>query len=291
MILRRLYQAQLAQASYLVGCSVTGAALIIDPNRDVKQYIDLAAQESLRITAVAETHIHADFVSGARELAQRTGAKLYLSDAGPAAWKYAFAAEAGAAQLHDGDSFHVGSVRVDVMHTPGHTPEHLSLLVTDTSSANEPMGIFTGDFVFVGDVGRPDLLEKAAGVAGSTAQAAQDLFHSIQRVRDLPDYLQIWPGHGAGSACGRALGVTCRIICRHFCNVTGRSTKRLHLRRQRRMRFREVVCRRCMAIHGNSLNLEVMRARGCTSRKGSSVQRIGRQAGDGGAERRGGCDR
>jgi hydroxyacylglutathione hydrolase len=206
MLFRHIYNQQLAQASYLVGCQATGEALVVDPNRDIAQYIELAEREGLRITAVTETHIHADFVSGARELAERTGAQLYLSDAGPAEWKYAFANEAGAILLRDGDSFMVGNVRIDAQYTPGHTPEHLSFMVTDTANADAPMGIFTGDFVFVGDVGRPDLLEKAAGIAGSTEQAARALFRSIQQFRQLPDYVQVWPGHGAGSACGRALG-------------------------------------------------------------------------------------
>ncbi|GAC1385661.1 MAG: MBL fold hydrolase [Herpetosiphon sp.] len=206
MLFRHIYTQELAQASYLIGCVATGEALVVDPTRDVEQYIALARREGLRVTAVTETHIHADFVSGSRELAARTGAQIYLSDAGPANWKYAYAAADGARLLRDGDSFKVGNIRIDALHTPGHTPEHLAFLVTDTAGATEPMGIITGDFVFVGDVGRPDLLEKAAGLAGSTAGAARDLFRSIQRFRNLPDYLQVWPGHGAGSACGRALG-------------------------------------------------------------------------------------
>ncbi len=206
MLLRHIYNQQLAQASYLVGCQARGEALVVDPNRDIEQYIELTEQEGLRITAVTETHIHADFVSGARELAARTRAQLYLSDARPAEWKYAFANDAGAMLLRDGDLFMVGNVRIEARHTPGHTPEHLAFLITDTANANAPMGIFTGDFIFVGDVGRPDLLEKAAGIVGSTEQAARALFRSIQQFKQLPDYIQIWPGHGAGSACGRALG-------------------------------------------------------------------------------------
>jgi len=206
MILRTIYNEELAQASYLVGCSATGEALIIDPNRDIEQYIQLAASKDLRITAITETHIHADFVSGARELAQRTGAQLYLSDTGPAEWKYRFAAEAHATLLQDGDTFKVGNVRMQALHTPGHTPEHLAFLLVDTASADKPMGLFTGDFVFVGDVGRPDLLERAAGIKGTMEVGARQLFQSLQKLRDLPDYLQIWPAHGAGSACGRALG-------------------------------------------------------------------------------------
>lgn len=206
MLLRTLYDESLAQASYVVGCQATGEALIIDPNRSLDQYIELVERKGLRITAVTETHIHADFVSGSRELAQRTGAQLYLSDMGPAEWKYTYAAEAGAILLKHKDTFKVGNILVQALHTPGHTPEHLSFLITDTAGANEPIGLFTGDFLFVGDVGRPDLLERAAGVQGTMKDGAHQLFRSIQVARELPDYLQIWPGHGAGSACGRALG-------------------------------------------------------------------------------------
>lgn len=206
MLLRQLYHTGLAQASYLIGCQTAGEALVVDPNRDVEQYLAAAKQAGLRIVAVTETHIHADYLSGARELAQATGATLYLSGAGPAEWQYAFASEAGARLLREGDVFHVGKVRVEVLHTPGHTPEHLALLITDTAGANAPMGLCSGDFVFVGDVGRPDLLERAAGVSGAMDGAARELFASLARFRALPEYLQVWPGHGAGSACGKALG-------------------------------------------------------------------------------------
>jgi hydroxyacylglutathione hydrolase len=206
MLLKRFYDEKLAQASYLIGCQHSGEALIVDPNRDVEQYIQAAADEEMRITLVTETHIHADFVSGARELAHRTGARLLLSDEGDASWKYAFAKDAGARLLHDGDVFTLGRIRFEVMHTPGHTPEHISFLVTDTAASDRPVGILTGDFVFVGDVGRPDLLEKAAKMVGTMESAARTLFHSLDRFRALPDYVQVWPGHGAGSACGKALG-------------------------------------------------------------------------------------
>ncbi|MFN8481825.1 MAG: MBL fold metallo-hydrolase [Anaerolineae bacterium] len=206
MLLRRFYHESLAQASYMVGCQRTGEALIVDPNRLIDQYIAAAEQEGLRIAAITETHIHADFVSGARELAARTGATLYLSDEGPAEWKYAFADSSKAVLVRDGDHFMVGNVRIDVVRTPGHTPEHISFLLTDTAASNRPMGIFSGDFVFVGDVGRPDLLEKAAGIANTMEAGARTLYHSLARFRELPDYLQVWPAHGAGSACGKALG-------------------------------------------------------------------------------------
>jgi hydroxyacylglutathione hydrolase len=206
MYFQRFYDANLAQASYMIGCQRTGDAVVVDPNRDVQQYIDAASREGLRVTHVTETHIHADFVSGARELADDTGAELLLSDEGGADWKYEFATDAGARLLKHGDAFMVGNIRLEVLHTPGHTPEHISFLVTDTTSGAGPWGILTGDFVFVGDVGRPDLLEKAAGMRGTMEAAARTLFHSLGRFRALPDHLQVWPGHGAGSACGKALG-------------------------------------------------------------------------------------
>ncbi len=206
MLLRRFYDTNLAQASYLVGCQATGEALIVDPNRNLEQYARAVAEEEMKISHVTETHIHADFVSGARELAAGTGATLLLSDEGGEGWRYAYAPADGAEHLHDGDTFKVGNLVLEAVHTPGHTPEHLSFLLTDTAGADRPMGILTGDFIFVGDVGRPDLLERAAGVAGSMEGAARQLFYSIQRAKSFADYLQIWPGHSAGSACGRALG-------------------------------------------------------------------------------------
>ena len=205
MILTRFYDDQLAQASFLIGCSHSGEALVIDPNRRVEQYIAAADEAGLRLTGVAETHIHADFVSGARELAARTGAKLHLSDEGGPEWRYGYAAGARAALLKEGSRIDVGRVRLEVMHTPGHTPEHVSYLITDTAGADGPIGIITGDFVFAGDVGRPDLLEKAVGVANAADGSARVLFRSLQRFRELPEHLQVWPGHGAGSACGKGM--------------------------------------------------------------------------------------
>jgi hydroxyacylglutathione hydrolase len=204
MLLKYFYDKALAQSSYMVGCLETGDALIIDPSRDVTPYLEAARQEGLRITHITETHIHADFVSGSRELVAKTGARLYLSDMGDDDWKYAFIGEA--IPLHDGDSWMMGNIRIEVIHTPGHTPEHLVFQITDTLAADAPMGLFTGDFLFVGDVGRPDLLETAAGVANSKEDGARQQFANIQRFKTMPDYLQIWPGHGAGSACGKALG-------------------------------------------------------------------------------------
>lgn len=207
MLLQRFYDDQLAQASYLLGCAATGEALVVDPGRDVAQYVEAAGREGVRVTHVTETHIHADFVSGARELAAATGARLLLSAEGGPEWRYAFAQADGATLLRDGDVFHVGNVRVEVMHTPGHTPEHLCFVVTDTAAADRPMGVFTGDFVFVGAVGRPDLLERAVHLSGTMEKGARQLFASLQRFKAaLPAWVQLWPGHGAGSACGKSLG-------------------------------------------------------------------------------------
>lgn len=205
MIVKRFYDETLAQASYLIGCGRTGNAIVIDPTRDIDQYLRMAESEEVAVTHVTETHIHADFVSGSRELAARTGAGLYLSAEGGKDWQYAYAAEAGAVLLRNGDTIMVGNVRIGVVHTPGHTPEHLAFLVTDTAAATEPMAIVTGDFVFVGDVGRPDLLERAAKLQGTMEASARTLFRSLQRFKAYPDYLQVWPGHGAGSACGKGL--------------------------------------------------------------------------------------
>jgi len=205
MLLKSFYDEQLAQASYMVGCQATGEALVVDPARHIEPYLRAAAAEGLRITHVTETHIHADFVSGSRELALATGARLYLSAEGGPDWQYAFSTP-DTTLLRDGDEWRVGNVRIQALHTPGHTPEHLVFLFTDTVAADQPMGMFSGDLLFVGDIGRPDLLEEAAGVAGTKEPGARQQFHNIQRLKTMPDYLMVLPGHGAGSACGKALG-------------------------------------------------------------------------------------
>jgi hydroxyacylglutathione hydrolase len=204
MIVNRLYEPAIAQASYLIGCGATGEALVIDPNRDIDQYVQAAAREGLRIAHVTETHIHADFLSGARELASATGARLYLSDEGDADWKYQFASEG--TLIRDGGRIWVGKVQIEAVATPGHTPEHLTFLVTDTAAADRPIAAATGDFIFVGDVGRPDLLERAAHMMGTMERSARTLWHSLQAFnRAHEEWLQIWPGHGAGSACGKGI--------------------------------------------------------------------------------------
>lgn len=206
MLLERYYDDSLAQASYLFGCEQTGEAIVIDPNRDVERYTRAAAAHRMRIRYVTETHIHADFLSGARDLARAAHASLLLSDHGGADWSYRWAAEEGARLVRDGDMVEVGKVRLQVRHAPGHTPEHIVFLVTDTAASTQPIGMVSGDFLFVGDVGRPDLLEKAARVGGSMEASARQLYASLRQLASLPDWLQVWPGHGAGSACGKALG-------------------------------------------------------------------------------------
>ena len=206
MLLRRFYDDKLAQASYMVGCQATGEALVVDPNRDVETYLAAAAEEEMTIRWVSETHIHADYLSGSRELAARVGARLLLSGDAPPEWRYGFAEQDGARVVHDGDELKLGNIRIRILHTPGHTPEHISFMITDGAASDAPMGVLTGDFVFVGDVGRPDLLEKAAGVKDTMEQGARVLYRSLTRFRELPAYLQLLPGHGAGSACGKALG-------------------------------------------------------------------------------------
>jgi hydroxyacylglutathione hydrolase len=205
VLLRRIHDPKLAQTSYLVACGRTKEAVVVDPNRDAEQHVRVAESEGVRIAHITETHIHADFVSGTRELAARTGARVHLSDEGGPNWSYDFARSDNAILLHGGDHIDVGDVRLTVIHTPGHTPEHLTFLVTDRSVTDEPMGALTGDFIFVGDVGRPDLLERAANVEGTMRESACALFASLRRFSSLPDWLQIWPGHGAGSACGKEI--------------------------------------------------------------------------------------
>jgi hydroxyacylglutathione hydrolase len=203
MFFQRIYDEDLAQASYLIGCQANGTAIVVDPRRDIGVYTDLAARENFKIVAVTETHIHADFLSGALELAHETGAALYLSDEGGQDWSYGF----DHIGLRDNSEIRIGNIILKAVHTPGHTPEHLSFLVTDGATANEPGFFLTGDFVFVGDLGRPDLLDEAAGAVDSRFHGARQLFSSLQeKFLTLPDYVQIFPGHGAGSACGKALG-------------------------------------------------------------------------------------
>lgn len=202
MFFKHIYDKSLAQASYLIGCQGTGESIVIDAQRDIDIYLKVAEENKLNITHIAETHIHADFLCGSQELSAATGATMYLSAEGGKEWQYDFPHHG----LKDGDIIKVGNLSLKVMHTPGHTPESISFVLTDHPASDAPVMVFTGDFVFVGDIGRPDLLEAAAGLVGTKEVGAQQMFHSLKKFADLPDYVQVWPGHGAGSACGKSLG-------------------------------------------------------------------------------------
>ncbi|MDN5856661.1 MAG: MBL fold metallo-hydrolase, partial [Actinomycetia bacterium] len=203
MLLERIYDNDLAQAGYLIGCQASGEAAVVDARRDIAVYLDLAEQHGMRIVAVTETHIHADYLSGTRELAAATGANMYVSGEGGDDWQYGFEAT----RLHDREAITIGRLRIEARHTPGHTPEHLAFLVTDGAFAEEPGYMLSGDFVFAGDLGRPDLLDEAAGGVDTRYEGARQLFVSLRdTLLTLPDHVQIFPGHGSGSACGKALG-------------------------------------------------------------------------------------
>ncbi len=191
MYFKQFYLGCLAHASYLIGSE--GEAAVVDPQRDVDQYLDEAEAQGLKIKYVIETHLHADFVSGHRELAERTGAEIVFGE------------KAGAAFPHrgvkDGDEIKLGKVVLRFLETPGHTPESISILITDTEASDQPQKILTGDTLFIGDVGRPDL----AGSKGYTAeQMASMLYDSLHdKLLTLADATEVYPAHGAGSLCGR----------------------------------------------------------------------------------------
>lgn len=207
MYFQQIFEDKLAQYAYLIGCQASGEAIVIDPMRDIARYEKLAADNNLKIIAAADTHIHADYLSGLREFAEK-GVKALASDEGGEDWRYEWLLNSDYDHqlLKDGDTFKIGNIVFKAVHSPGHTPEHMSYLVTDGATTNEPMGILSGDFVFVGDVGRPDLLETAAGQKGVMESSAKTMYESLKIFNDMPEYLQLWPGHGAGSACGKALG-------------------------------------------------------------------------------------
>lgn len=203
MLLERIYDQDLAQASYMIGCQAKGEALVVDARRDIAPYLELAAANGMKIVAVTETHIHADYLSGSRELAAATGATLYVSGEGGEDWQYGFEAE----RLYDGTEITLGNITVKAVHSPGHTPEHLSFLITDGAFSDKPGYLLSGDFVFSGDLGRPDLLDEAAGGVNTRFEGARQLFTSLkEKFLTLPDHVQVHPGHGSGSACGKALG-------------------------------------------------------------------------------------
>jgi hydroxyacylglutathione hydrolase len=191
MYFKQFYLGCLAQASYMIGSD--GEAVVVDPQRDVDQYIEAAEREGFAIRHVVETHLHADFVSGHCELAERTGATIHIGAAAGAMFPHA--------AVRDGDELRVGSIRLRFLETPGHTPEGISILVYDPADAAEPSALLTGDTLFIGDVGRPDL----AGSRGYTReQMAGMLYDTLQsKILPLPDSVEVYPAHGAGSACGK----------------------------------------------------------------------------------------
>lgn len=200
MLLYQRFVPGLAIASYLVGDERTGEAAVVDPTRDVDDFLQYARDNDLHIRHILETHVHADFVVGSRELKARLrdGATIHSSGLGGTEWTPTHADHVAS----DGDEVAVGSLRLKAMHTPGHTPEHVSwALFDDTRSTDTPWVLFTGDFLFVGDVGRPDLLGEEA-----RQQLAHQLYHSVfERLPAVPDITEIFPNHGAGSLCGKAI--------------------------------------------------------------------------------------
>jgi glyoxylase-like metal-dependent hydrolase (beta-lactamase superfamily II)/rhodanese-related sulfurtransferase len=190
---KQFYLGCLAHASYLIGSE--GEAVVVDPQRDVDQYIDEAARQGLAIKYVIETHLHADFVSGHRELAARTGAEVVFGQHANAAFAHRAA--------RDGDELSLGRVKLSIMETPGHTPESICILVTDTDTSDQPQKVLTGDTLFIGDVGRPDL----AGGKGYTPQMmAAMMYDSLhEKLLRLADSVEVYPAHGAGSMCGKNL--------------------------------------------------------------------------------------
>jgi len=191
MYFKQFYLGCLAHASYLIGSE--GEAAVVDPQRDIEQYVNEAEAEGLKIKYVIETHLHADFVSGHRELAELTGARIVFGRKANAAFDYAPA--------KDGDEFRIGKVILRVLETPGHTPESISILVTDTEVSNQPQKVLTGDTLFIGDVGRPDLVSSKGFTAEQMAGTLYDSLHG--KLLRLDDAVEVWPAHGKGSLCGR----------------------------------------------------------------------------------------
>lgn len=201
MLLHQRFIPGLAIASYIVGDEKSGEAAVIDPTRHVEEYIAFAKDHDLHIRHIIETHVHADFVCGSRELKARLDDEptIHCSAYGGEDWTQPYADQ----HVKEGDTLEFGTVRLGFQHVPGHTPEHIAVLLFDTSRSGEtPWVMFTGDFLFVGDVGRPDLLGEKA-----KQELAHELYTSVfERIIDLPDITEIFPAHGSGSLCGKAIG-------------------------------------------------------------------------------------
>ena len=190
MILRQFLHQNPVGISYLFGCGGQAAGAVVDPVGDVEPYLRSAEETGMRILFVVDTHLHADHLSAGRELAAAAGADYVLSARANAAFPFK--------AVHDNDVLPLGNVAVRVLHTPGHTPEHISLLVSDRTRAEEPWFVLTGHTLMVGDLGRTEL-------AVSAEQGARDLFQSVRRLKELPDHVEVLPGAYAGSVCGRRL--------------------------------------------------------------------------------------
>jgi glyoxylase-like metal-dependent hydrolase (beta-lactamase superfamily II)/rhodanese-related sulfurtransferase len=183
----------LACFSYIIGCPQDGRAFVVDPKRDVDDYVSIADKNGLAITGIIDTHVHADHISGAHELRVRTGADIYIHEKAGVDYEHK--------PLHDGDHFELGSVRIDVIYTPGHTPNSVTLAITDKARGNSPEIILTGDLLFVGSVGRPDL----AGGELLDEQISNEYASLHEKLGKLPDLVEVYPAHGAGSLCGAGL--------------------------------------------------------------------------------------
>ncbi|CAN7765178.1 MBL fold metallo-hydrolase [Mesorhizobium sp. LjNodule214] len=190
MILRQFLHSQPVGASYLFGCGGKAAAAVVDPIGDIAPYLEAAQATGMRILYVIDTHIHADHISAGRALAAASGADYVLFEGAQAAFPFR--------AVKDGDVLELGNVTATVMHTPGHTPEHITLLVTDRTRAPEPWFALTGHTLMVGDVGRTEL-------ASSAEDGARALFASVGRLKQLPDHIEVLPGAFSGSVCGRSL--------------------------------------------------------------------------------------
>jgi hydroxyacylglutathione hydrolase len=195
MFFRQLHLKALGHASYLLGDEATGQALVLDPRRDVDVYLTAARAEGLRITHALDSHGHNDYLSGLSELSARTDVQLLGSAAGQLGYDHQ--------PLADGEVIELGDIAIEVLHTPGHTPEHISLVVYDREQGDEPALLLSGGALLVGDLARPDLL----GDADETRQSARDFCHTIQtKILTLPDHVEVWPTHVAGSLCGGNIG-------------------------------------------------------------------------------------
>lgn len=204
MLLKHFFIEKIAHSSYmLIG---QDSCAVIDPMRDVDHYVKEARSQGVKVTHIFQTHLHADFISGHIDLAEKTGATIYVAKSAKSTFDHV--------PLSEGDEVLLEDMRLKVLETPGHTPEHLSLVVADTSRSEQPVGVFVGDTLFVGDVGRPDLFPDMA------QELAEKLYHSLHdKLMKLPDYCEVYPAHGAGSLCGRAMGAKWRSTIgyeRHF---------------------------------------------------------------------------